>query len=292
MAISNFPPQAYTRDILASAYEWLRSQSPSIRELAQDSDSLVALYMQSRRRGLGAHVAASANHAAAHMSSANNTGLPVGASASPLSTGGSSAGASNTSGSYSGASTIESEMGVSSAQSFKQELKNLTEGLKQFDSPKAPASSLPTASAALPTASTATLPTPNANAATFASSPATPSQQQHVIAPYQNMATHPTAAAAQPHSQSHPQPQTYQQSPSQHHAQVQQHYQPPHHQPPPAAAVAPNVAVTSSSSSLDSRSLEMIHQVRVRLNLGSETEALRMIIAIGFDRIREILPKN
>ena len=47
------PPQAYTRDILIKAYEWFREQSslsPAIKEKAKDADSLVALYMQSRRR--------------------------------------------------------------------------------------------------------------------------------------------------------------------------------------------------------------------------------------------------
>lgn len=44
------PPQAYTRDILIKAYEWLRDQPSALQGKAQDADSLVALYMQSRRR--------------------------------------------------------------------------------------------------------------------------------------------------------------------------------------------------------------------------------------------------
>ena len=80
MAISNFPPQAYTRDTLATAFEWLRTQSLAVREMAQDSDSLVALYLQSLRR--------------------QNPNL-------------------------------------ASSETFKQDLKNLAEGMKQFETPRA-----------------------------------------------------------------------------------------------------------------------------------------------------------
>lgn len=44
------PPQAYTRDILIKAYEWLRDQPLAVREKALDADTLVGLYMHSRRR--------------------------------------------------------------------------------------------------------------------------------------------------------------------------------------------------------------------------------------------------
>lgn len=181
MASSNFPPQAYTRDVLASAYEWLRNQSPSIRELAQDSDSLVALYMQSRRRGVN-------NSQHAHS-------IPA-----------------------------QAIMGSSGAESFKQELKNLSEGLKQFDMP----TSMPTATASVPTASA------SVQTATASVQTATASVQQAPI---------------------------------------------------PAAS---GLAVLQ----LDSKSHELIQKVRTSLNLGSETEVLRMMIALGYDRIREILPKS
>lgn len=168
MAISNFPPQAYTRDVLASAYEWMRSQSPSTRELAHDSDSLVALYLQSRRRGTNS------------QSTQNQ----------PLA------------------------MGPSGAESFKQELKNLSEGLKQFDTP----------------------------ANTGATS---------VVPASSGVAT-----------------------------------------PAPVMPVSAAVSLGSSAIlSLDAKSQEQIQKVRVGLNLGSENEALRMLIALGYDRVREILPK-
>lgn len=50
MARSNFPPQAYTRDTLSAAFDWLQRQPANIRELASNPDNLVALYTQSQRR--------------------------------------------------------------------------------------------------------------------------------------------------------------------------------------------------------------------------------------------------
>lgn len=176
MAISNFPPQAYTRDVLASAYEWMRGQSPSIRELAQDSDSLVALYLQSRRRG------------------PNSQPTP----------------------------NQPSTMGPSEAESFKQELKTLSEGLKQFDNPTG-----------------AVLMQPQTNPQTNPVPPPSPQAQPNVA----------------------------------------------------AQTSTPTPSATSASLQLDSKSHELIQKVRTSLNLGSEAEALRMLIALGYDRIREILPK-
>lgn len=41
---------------------------------------------------------------------------------------------------------------------------------------------------------------------------------------------------------------------------------------------------------LDMKSYEMIVEIRNRLNLSSDTEVLRMLITIGYDRIKDILP--
>ena len=51
MAKSNLPPQAYTREVLAQAFAWLKEQPQNIRELANNADALVSLYLQSRRNG-------------------------------------------------------------------------------------------------------------------------------------------------------------------------------------------------------------------------------------------------
>lgn len=45
------PPQAYTREILAIAFQWLQNQPESIRKLAQSPDALVGLYLRAQRYG-------------------------------------------------------------------------------------------------------------------------------------------------------------------------------------------------------------------------------------------------
>ena len=52
MALSSkIPPQAYTRDTLVKAIEWLATQPPSVRERATSADLIVSHYLQSRRKG-------------------------------------------------------------------------------------------------------------------------------------------------------------------------------------------------------------------------------------------------
>src|SRR5688572_24243925 len=90
MAISSAaPPQAYTREVLTTAFNWLQSQPDSVRRQATTPDSLVALYMRAQRHG-----------------------------------------------SSSLATSLQTEAPVSS-QNFMSDLKNLAEGLKQFEDPKA-----------------------------------------------------------------------------------------------------------------------------------------------------------
>ncbi len=45
----NLPPQAYTRELFAQAYEWLKIQSPQVQEMAKSPDDIVGLYLQARR---------------------------------------------------------------------------------------------------------------------------------------------------------------------------------------------------------------------------------------------------
>lgn len=47
------PPQAYTRDQLTAAYAWVQTQPDSIRQMAETSDALVALYLKAKRSGDG-----------------------------------------------------------------------------------------------------------------------------------------------------------------------------------------------------------------------------------------------
>jgi hypothetical protein len=78
------PPQAYTREFLTSAFNWLQTQPESVRKAATSPDALVALFRRAQRYG---------------------------------------------------ASSLEMDAPVSS-QNFMSDLKNLAEGLKQFDGPE------------------------------------------------------------------------------------------------------------------------------------------------------------
>ncbi|MBX3016651.1 MAG: hypothetical protein KF767_02085 [Bdellovibrionaceae bacterium] len=51
MATNPFPPQAYTRDTLIKAFEWLQTQSPQVRELATTNDLLISLFTKSQMQG-------------------------------------------------------------------------------------------------------------------------------------------------------------------------------------------------------------------------------------------------
>jgi hypothetical protein len=53
--VHNLPPQAYTRDVLVKAIDWVATQSPTMRERASSADALVSLYLQARRRASDWH---------------------------------------------------------------------------------------------------------------------------------------------------------------------------------------------------------------------------------------------
>ncbi|MCS6837668.1 MAG: hypothetical protein NZ480_02380 [Bdellovibrionaceae bacterium] len=51
MNLHPLPPQAYTKDVLIKAYEWLQTQSDSIKQIATSTDILVSLYMKAKLQG-------------------------------------------------------------------------------------------------------------------------------------------------------------------------------------------------------------------------------------------------
>jgi len=51
MTMNPLPPQAYTKDILLKAYQWLMGQNSSIKEIATTPDILVSLYLKATRDG-------------------------------------------------------------------------------------------------------------------------------------------------------------------------------------------------------------------------------------------------
>ncbi len=52
MAMNPLPPQAYTKDTLVKAYNWLALQGPSIKELATTTDVMVSLFLKAQRDGI------------------------------------------------------------------------------------------------------------------------------------------------------------------------------------------------------------------------------------------------
>jgi hypothetical protein len=50
MTIHHLPPQAYTKDTLIKAYEWLQYQDEQMKERADSPDLLVSLYMRAQRQ--------------------------------------------------------------------------------------------------------------------------------------------------------------------------------------------------------------------------------------------------
>jgi hypothetical protein len=51
MSMNPLPPQAYTKETLARAYQWLATQPENIRELATSPDLLVSLYLKAKLNG-------------------------------------------------------------------------------------------------------------------------------------------------------------------------------------------------------------------------------------------------
>lgn len=50
--MSFFAPQAYTKETLSKAFEWLQHQPSSIKQAAANPDMLVSIYLQAQRQGL------------------------------------------------------------------------------------------------------------------------------------------------------------------------------------------------------------------------------------------------
>ncbi|MFN8791840.1 MAG: hypothetical protein ACK5Y2_10345 [Bdellovibrionales bacterium] len=51
MTLDFLPPQAYTKETLLKAYNWLQDQTDQVREMASTPDHLVSLYLKATRHG-------------------------------------------------------------------------------------------------------------------------------------------------------------------------------------------------------------------------------------------------
>lgn len=54
MTMNPLPPQAYTKETMLKAYQWLMGQHSSIKEMATTPDILVSLYLKTTRDGSAA----------------------------------------------------------------------------------------------------------------------------------------------------------------------------------------------------------------------------------------------
>lgn len=54
MTMNPLPPQAYTKETMLKAYQWLMVQNSNIKELATTPDILVSLYLKATRDGSSA----------------------------------------------------------------------------------------------------------------------------------------------------------------------------------------------------------------------------------------------
>lgn len=237
MGINQLPPQAYTRETLMQAFDWIKTQPRQVQDLASSTDALVSIYMQARRRA--------GNHGVTH---------PV------------------------------------SSQSFKQDLKNLAEGLRQFEDDGTAAAADAAQTTYVPPAGA-----PQGSSAHASHHHQVPMQHQAMAA---QQAPPPQYQAAQFHA---PPPQQMapppHQMPPQHHHQAQhipqQQIQPQHNPPQQHSRPMANpYAADSAVNHLDSKSIEVVRLVQSRFNLSSESEALRMLISLGFEKVREIFPKS
>lgn len=215
MAITtNIPPQAYTRDTLVKAIEWISHQPPAVRERASSADLIVSFYLQARRRMTAAQLEA-----------------PV------------------------------------SGENFKQDLKHLAQDLKKFEEPPA----------APPTPPNRPLnhgpfELPDPVVQPQPSGPQSPQPVQLSLAYPPPVQVAPTPASSHAPAPSHtPSPQT----------------------PAAPAATSPTAAPPKNASptfQIDARSMAAARELQQRFNLSNEGDAIRMLITLGLERLREMFP--
>jgi hypothetical protein len=270
MATSSAPPQAYTRETLAQAYIWLKSQPESIKDRAKNADALVSLYL----------------HACRH-------GLDVFKEVSPTATD-----------------------APRSTENFRNTLKDLSEGFRQFDEPAetpAKVSHLNVASSR-PTSISHQAPPPISAEANIRPHPETNSLHANRSFPQDRAASgSPQQRGPLAHQASHSSDEEIMSQQQQVRVHQQQGpTQTPQQPRDPFPAYRaylqddewarqtghsvsldppfPPFANPASELTVDSRSHEILRRVRRKMNLSSENEALRMLISLGFERLRDIVP--
>jgi hypothetical protein len=248
--MTRMPPQAYTKEVLASAFDWLSRQNENVKKSIRNSDDLVGLYLKSTRLKEQQQGATS-------------------------------------SGGYSA--------DLSSAKSFRNELQGLALNLKQFEDKPVQA---PKAEPAM----SDYLHELNLMMSTQA---ATVSEQQAISTPQQYQSHAPA------HATTHTQPQNTQSVASRASAQdyqnnitprftTQNHDEPT--MPTPKDPAPANAHVSASPMSnhsvndsaetvllkLDKKTITAINLAKERLNLSSNTEAIRVLVSLGEKHLKKI----
>jgi len=165
-----------------------------------------------------------------------------------------------------GATSMEADAPVSS-QAFISDLKNLAEGLKQFETPKNEMRSgirsdtRETATAAMTTATTKDAGRESRRVAALAHAQQLANQMaQAAFMSLANEPQTPIYGAMMPTA--------------------------------PVTPVTPITPTTSSSSSivgLNERATQMIHEVKLGLNLSSESEAINLMVSLAYRHLKDLL---
>ncbi len=222
MTFDFLPPQAYTKETLLKAYNWLQSQSDQIKELATTPDQLVSLFLKSTRLGQDSLQ----RYTNSTVSTFTNTTAPVMATQQP----------------QQGGQTSSNQIGDSpSLKSFKSELKNLAGMMGDLEKPQAT--------------------TPHVQQ-TPQAEPQTTQQQAHYQSPPSGYQAPIPPYQGPPGTQTSPQP------------------------PPPINAyVSPALNQTLN---YDEMTQILIREVKNELNLSTDAEALRMLVKIGYQKVRSL----
>lgn len=191
MTVNQLPPQAFSKDTLSKAFQWLMTQGPHIKELATSPDLLISLYQKAQLHG-------------------------------------------------------DEALERPSIQNFKNELKNLAGMMGELQ--------------------------PNLSA----------------------QVTNTAVVQSQPHQQFQTQVNQHNhniapQIPVQ--PKVPQSFSPVSPLVPQSTAQVSQAPETkpSSLSQLDAKSVSMIHEVKAHLNLSCEQEALRVLISLGYSKVKKII---
>jgi hypothetical protein len=231
------PPQAYTRENLTAAFNWLQSQPESVKRLATTPDALVGLFMRAQRFG---------------------------------------------------ASSLEADAPVSS-QHFMSDLKNLAEGLKQFEEPRRAPSAVSSSASVAGTRAEHHQATAYAaqQMSAQASSSAAAQSQTHA----RSQAAHATIQAQLHSSNSQMQSQTFSHSQAQFHSQAERQSHAPTQPPPPQETAAQDHSVGDGmiEGLLNERALVMIQEVKNQLNLSSNAEVINMMVTLGYKQLKSLL---